>query len=78
MLRADVEIAEKGAQALVGDVWTALSPTRQAVLINMTFNLVERVSSLKTFWRHYVLPTTRPQQTRCSTAVGHTSWRPCL
>ena len=39
MLRADVEIAEKGAQALVGDVWAALSPTRQAVLINMTFNL---------------------------------------
>lgn len=39
MLRADVEIAEKGAQALVGNVWDDLSPARQAVLINMTFNL---------------------------------------
>lgn len=50
MLRADVEIAEKGAQALVGDVWTALSPTRQAVLINMTFNLGRtRLAAFKNF-----------------------------
>ena len=50
MLRADVEIAEKGAQALVGDVWTALSPTRRAVLINMTFNLGRtRLAAFKNF-----------------------------
>jgi lysozyme len=50
MLRADVEIAERGAKALVGNVWDQLSPARQAVLINMTFNLGRtRLAAFKNF-----------------------------
>ena len=50
MLRADVEIAEKGAQALVGTAWDNLSTARQAVLINMTFNLGRtRLAAFKNF-----------------------------
>jgi lysozyme len=50
MLRADIEIAERGAKALVGNVWEQLSPARQAVLINMTFNLGRtRLAAFKNF-----------------------------
>ena len=50
MLRADIEIAERGAQALVGNVWDSLSPARKAVLINMTFNLGRtRLAAFKNF-----------------------------
>lgn len=50
MLEADVKIAERGAQALVGNVWDDLSPARQAVLINMTFNLGRtRLAAFKNF-----------------------------
>ena len=50
MLRADIEIAERGAQALVGNVWDQLSSPRQAVLINMTFNLGRtRLAAFKNF-----------------------------
>ena len=81
MLRADVEIAEKGAQALVGDVWTALSPTRQAVLINMTFNLGRtRLAAFKNFLAalraaDYQTAADEMLDSRWATQVGDRAYR---
>jgi len=81
MLRVDVEIAERGAKALVGNVWDQLSPARQAVLINMTFNLGRtRLAAFKNFLAalraaDYQTAADEMLDSRCANQVGDRATR---
>jgi lysozyme len=82
LLHGDIKIARQDAQVFAGiDVWSRLSPTRQAVIINMAFNL--GLSRLRKFKRlHLNLANGRFDQaavemldSRWASQVGHRAIR---
>ena len=81
MLRRDVKVAQRDAQELVGPSWSDLTAARQAVVINMAFNLGRtRLSQFtKTLnairLHHYDTAASEMLNSRWATQVGNRATR---